>query len=121
MPGQQRLEAAARQALRPLVHAEVGADAVAGAMVVVEAVAPERRARHRVDVAARRARAASAAGTWRSCPFSTSVNGRIAAGGTGPIATVRVMSVVPSAYCAPLSMSRSSPGATWRLEASLTR
>ena len=31
------------------------------------------------------------------CPFSTSVNGRIAAGGTGPIATVRVMSVVPSA------------------------
>ena len=54
-------------------------------------------------------------------PFSTSVNGRTAAGGTGPTATVRVMSVVPSAYCAPLSTSRSSPGATWRFEASVTR
>ena len=50
--GQQRLEAAPRQALRPLVDAEVGADAVAGAVVVVVAGAPQRGAGDRVDVAA---------------------------------------------------------------------
>ena len=54
-------------------------------------------------------------------PFNTRVNGLIAAGGTGPTATVRVMSVVPSAYCAPLSTSSSSPGTTCRFEASVTR
>ena len=54
-------------------------------------------------------------------PFSTSVNGRTAAAGAGPTATVRVMSVVPSAYWPPLSTSSSSPGATARFDASDTR
>ena len=54
-------------------------------------------------------------------PFSTRVNGRTASGGTGPTGTVRVMSVVPSAYWPPLSTSRSSPGRTGRFDASVTR
>ena len=46
-------------------------------------------------------------------PFSTSVNGRTASAGTGPTATVRVMSVVPSRYCAAAvdeqQLARASP------------
>ena len=54
-------------------------------------------------------------------PFSTSVKGRTAAASTGPTAIVRVTSVVPSRYWAPLSTSRSSPGSTRRFESSVTR
>ena len=61
---------------------------------------------------------------WRDTaisPFSTRVKGAIAAGSAAPIATVRVMSVVPSGYCAPLSTSSSSPGFTARSLSSVTR
>ena len=52
--GKQRLVAAAigRDALRPLVHAEVGTDAVAGAMRVVEAGLPQELPRQRVELRA---------------------------------------------------------------------
>ena len=43
-------------------------------------------------------------------PFSTSVKKRFCSSGTAPIATVRVMSVVPLIYCAPESMRNSVPG-----------
>ena len=60
-------------ALRALVHAEIGADAVAGAVVVVEADLPQRAARKRVELragGARRESAHSASAMW---PFSTRV------------------------------------------------
>ena len=54
-------------------------------------------------------------------PFNTSVKRvRISSVGS-PIATVRVMSVVPSRYCAPLSMRKSSPARSLRFVASFTR
>ena len=89
-------------ALRALVDAEIAADAVAGAVVVVEPGLPQGDARQRVELAAGGARGkrAVASAMW---PFSTRVKrSRISAVG-GPIATVRVMSVVPSRYWAPES------------------
>jgi len=54
-------------------------------------------------------------------PFSTRVKrSRISSLGV-PTTTVRVMSVVPSSYCAPESMRNSSPGTIARLVERVTR
>ena len=53
--GQQFLRRQAGDALRPLMHREIGADAMAGAVGVVGAGLPERDARQRIEIAAARA------------------------------------------------------------------
>ena len=84
------------------MHAEIAADAVAGAVVVIEPRLPQRAAREGVELApvVPFGKRAVASAIW---PLSTRVKrSRISALGA-PMAIVRVMSVVPSRYCAPES------------------
>ena len=54
-------------------------------------------------------------------PFNTSVKKRFCSSGTAPIATVRVMSVVPLTYCPPESIRNISPERIGRSLAVVTR
>ena len=92
-------------ALRAFVDREEAADAVAGAVRVIDARFPQELPRQRVELRAGRALAGRSA--WRGAmwPLSTRVKRSFtsAGGSPGPIHTVRVMSVVPSGYCPPES------------------
>ena len=101
------------------MNREIRPDAVPRAVVEIEPRSPQRGARQGVDLRAARSdgKTARAIAMW---PLSTRVNrSRMSALGC-PTAIVRVMSVVPSSYCPPLSM-RKMPRAILRLDASLTR
>ena len=85
------------------MHRQVAADAVAGAVIIIQPDLPQRAAGERIQM-----RAADALRKHRRG------NGDVAlqharhalahfrpGGSAGPVQTVRVMSVVPSGYCAP--------------------
>ena len=85
------------------MHRQIAADAVAGAVVEVEPGLPQRVRASGSSCApvVPSGKTAVAMAIW---PLSTRVKrSRISSLGV-PIATVRVMSVVPSSYCAPESM-----------------
>ena len=97
MPGSSGDHAELGDARRPLVDREERADAVAGAVVEVEARLPE-RGRASVSSCAPVAPTGKRAVAMAMWPLSTRVKrSRISAVGV-PMATVRVMSVVPSRY-----------------------
>lgn len=83
-------------ALRSLVDAEQIADAVAGAVVVVQSLVPERAAGENVKVFPRHARA-EARGGESEVSAQDERAGALLLPATGPSATVRVTSVVPGA------------------------
>ena len=97
------------------MHRQIAADAVTGAVVEVEPGLPQRRARQRVELGA-----AGALGKHRGG------DGDVAFEHAGeavahflagvPTAMVRVMSVVPSSYCAPESTRNNSSMPMRRLD-----
>ena len=104
----------------PFVHREIAADAVAGAVVEIEPGLPQRRARKGSSCAplVPSGNTARAIAIW---PLSTRVKrSRISSVGVAD-ATVRVMSVVPSSYCAPESIRNISSGAIAALVLRVTR
>ena len=111
-------------ARRAFVHRQIAADAVAGAVVEVEAGLPQRLPGERVEL-----RAGGAVGEHRARDRDMALQhagealahfiAHVLAG--SPIATVRVMSVVPSSYWPPESIRNSSPGAMVRLVERVTR
>ena len=110
MPACERLVAAAlraadrRDALRPFVDREEAADAVAGAVGVIEARFPQRPAGEAVELRLPRVPLGNTAVAMAIWPLSTRVKrSRISSVGS-PIGTVRVMSVVPSTYWPPESI-----------------
>ena len=79
------------------MHRQIAADAVAGAVVEIEAGRPQRRRAQAVELRAGRALRETRAVAIAMWPLSTRVKrSRISAVGS-PTVTVRVMSVVPSA------------------------
>ena len=89
--------------LRALVDRQIAADPVARAVVVVQAGVPERGAGEGVELASPVVpfgKRAMASAMW---PRRTRVNRSRCSAVGGPMATVRVTSVVPSRYCAPES------------------
>ena len=93
-------------ARRALVHRQIAADAVAGAVIEIEPGLPEKLPRERIELGAGGAVRETPRAAMAMWPLSTRVKwSRISALGV-PTATVRVMSVVPSSYCAPESMQK---------------
>ena len=112
---EQRRRSGLGDALRAFVDREIDADAVAGAMVEIEAGAPQRGAREARRSARRSFPAGKTARATAMWPFSTRVKRSRMCGVGRPTAIVRVMSVVPSSYWAPLSM-RKMPRSIFRLD-----
>ena len=97
----------ARQAHGPFVYRQIASNSVAGAVIVVQSDLPERSACEGVEMGTTdpRGNTRVAMAIW---PFNTRVAcSRTSWGGTsGPVQSVRVMSVVPSRYCAPESSGK---------------
>ena len=95
MPGLERRAVGLVDARRAFMHRQIAADAVAGAVIVVEARLPQGGARQHVELAAAGA-LGKADGEMPIMPLSTRVKRSCISAVGLPMMTVRVMSVVPS-------------------------
>ena len=103
------------------MNREIAADAVAGAMIEIETRIPERLAGERVSICAPLVPFGNTIVAMAMWPFRTRVKRSFISGVGSPTMTVRVMSVVPSSYCAPESTRKIWLSSSSRLLAALTR
>ena len=89
--------------MRPLVHVEIAAHPMSGAVIEIQARLPQGVTRQHVQLGTGSAGGKAGGGNAAMWPFKTRVKrSRISSLGR-PMAMVRVTSVVPSRYCAPES------------------